>query len=126
MTIDGATWQRVLDTGAIAGLPTNSLFDQWSTPWDPSLYVGLAGRGILKISELGLGGGVILRTAAPTPKRSLGRWNGRRPGSVSLMAGWAPGRPVLTGASSSALDNQRSILVDAGEVTVLDASHLSQ
>ena len=29
------------------------------------MYVGFAGRGIVKISELGLGGGVILSTAAP-------------------------------------------------------------
>ena len=66
MTTDGVNWQRVLDTGAMRGLPTNCFFDQWSSPSDPSLYVGFAGRGIVKISEFGLGGGVILSTVAPT------------------------------------------------------------
>ena len=47
------------------GLPTNCFFDQWSTPSDPTLYVAFAGRGIVKISGLGLDGGVILLSAAP-------------------------------------------------------------
>jgi hypothetical protein len=67
MTTDGITWQRLLDTGAMRGLPTNCFFDQTSNPSDPSLYVGFAGRGIVKISDLGLGGGVILSTTTPTP-----------------------------------------------------------
>ncbi len=101
MTTDGVTWQRLLDTGAMRGLPTNCFFDQWSVPSDPSLYVGFAGRSIVKISDLGLGGGVILLTRRPPPKRYLGRWSGRQPGSVSPMAGRAPRRPVRTSASSS-------------------------
>jgi hypothetical protein len=120
MTIDGATWQRVLDTGAIRGLPTNCFFDQFSTPSDPSLYVGMAGRGILKISELGLGGGVILRTAAPGPETEPGPLE--RPttrvriadGRLGTAEAGPDGRFFIT------LDDQRSILVDAGEVTVLD------
>ena len=49
MTTDGLTWERLLDTGAMRGLPTNCFFDQFSVPSDPSLYVGFAGRSIVKI-----------------------------------------------------------------------------
>ena len=120
--MSGATWQRVLDTGAIRGLPTNCFFDQWSTPSDPSLYVGFAGRGILKISELGLGGGVILRTAAPTPETEPGPLE-RPTTRVRIADGrLGTGEAGPDGRFFVTLDDQLSILVDAGEVTVLDAA----
>ena len=37
----------------------------------PALYVGFGGRGIVKISDLGLGGGVILREAVPAAEPEL-------------------------------------------------------
>jgi len=65
MTTDGVSWQRLLDTGAMRGLPTNCYFDWSSASSDPSLYVGFAGRGLVKISDLGLGGVILMRTATP-------------------------------------------------------------
>jgi hypothetical protein len=97
--VSGATWQRVLDTGAIRGLPTNRFFDQWFTPSDPSLYVGFAGRGILRSASSALAGRD--QHGGPYPETEPGPLERPTTGSVSLMAGWAPGRPVPTGASSS-------------------------
>jgi hypothetical protein len=122
MTVDGATCQRVLDTGAMRGLPTNCFFDQWSAPSDPSLYVGFAGRGIVKISELGLGGGVILRTAIPTPESEPGPVE--RPTTRVRVADGRLGTAVAGHDERLfiTLDDGRSIVVDPGEVTVLGAS----
>jgi len=50
MTLDGATWQRLLDTGALRGRPSNCYFDWISQPSEPALYVSFAGRSIVKIS----------------------------------------------------------------------------
>jgi hypothetical protein len=52
MTIDGATWVRLLHTGALAGRPANCYYDAFSTPEDPALYVAFAGRGLVKITQL--------------------------------------------------------------------------
>jgi hypothetical protein len=49
-TFDGVKWQRLLDTGALRGRPSNCYFDWISNPSDPALYVSFAGRGIVKIS----------------------------------------------------------------------------
>ncbi len=73
MTDDaGQTWQRLLDTGALRGRPANCYYDYVSAGWsapegsnvelptDPTLYVSLAGRSIVKISGLtypGVNGG---------------------------------------------------------------------
>jgi hypothetical protein len=51
-TDDGVTWQRILDTGALRGLPVSCYYDRFSNPTDPALYVGFAGRGVVKISSL--------------------------------------------------------------------------
>ena len=51
-TDDGTTWIRLLDTGAIRGRPLSCYYDRDSNPSDPALYVGFAGRGIVKISGL--------------------------------------------------------------------------
>jgi len=53
MTRDGgASWQRLLDTGAMRGRPSNCYFDQVSDPVNPALYVSFAGRSIVKITGL--------------------------------------------------------------------------
>jgi hypothetical protein len=122
MTTDGVTWQRVLDTGAMRGLPTNCYFDWSSAPSDPSLYVGFAGRGIVKINELGLGGGVILQTAMPAPETELGPME-----RSTTRVRTADGRLGTAEAAPDrrffiTLDDGRSIVADADDVTVLDES----
>ena len=49
-TVDGVNWQRLLDTGALRGRPSNCYFDWITNPSDPALYVSFAGRSIVKIS----------------------------------------------------------------------------
>jgi hypothetical protein len=111
MTTDGVNWQRLLDTGAMRGLPTNCFFDQWSSPSDPSLYVGFAGRGVVKISDLGLGGGVILSTAALATEVELGAIE-RKTSRVRL----ADGR---LGTAEAGPDERVLVTLDDGEfVTV--------
>jgi hypothetical protein len=51
-TLDGIQWQRLLDSVALRGRPTNCYFDAISDPANPALYIGLAGRGILKITDV--------------------------------------------------------------------------
>ena len=68
------------------GRPTNCYFDWISEPSDPALYVGFAGRSIVKISDLGLGGGVILLTAAPAAETEPGPLDRPTSASVPLMA----------------------------------------
>ena len=102
------------------GLPTNCFFDQWSAPSDPSLYVGFAGRGIVKIGELGLGGGVILHAAMPAAEPAPAPLE--RP---TIRVRIADGR---LGAAEIApdrrffvtLDDGRTVVVDVDEVTVLN------
>ena len=53
MTRDGgATWVRLLDTGALRGRPSNCYFDRVTKPEEPAHYVSFAGRGIVKITGL--------------------------------------------------------------------------
>ena len=52
MTLDGVNWVRILDTGALRGRPSNCYYDWITQPSDPALYVGFAGRSIVKISGL--------------------------------------------------------------------------
>jgi hypothetical protein len=79
LAADGVTWQRVLDTGAMRGLPTNCYFDRYSAPSDPSLYVGFAGRSIVKIGDLGLVDVILhpvipaAETEPPAMERSVSR-----------------------------------------------------
>jgi len=127
MTTDGVAWQRLLDTGAMRGLPTNCFFDQWSAPSDPSLYVGFAGRGIVKISDLELGGPVILRTAItsetePTPETELGP-----PERPTTRVRIADGRVGTAEAAPDerffvTLDDGEFIVVHVDEATVVDNS----
>ena len=48
-THDGVNWERLLDTGALRGRPSNCYFDWISDPSDTVLYVSFAGRSIEKI-----------------------------------------------------------------------------
>jgi hypothetical protein len=48
----GADWERLLDTGAMRGRPSNCYFDKISDPRNPALYVSFAGRSIVRITEL--------------------------------------------------------------------------
>jgi len=48
-TEDGIHWTRLLDTAALPGLPTNCYFDSVSDPAHPTVYVGFAGRSLVKI-----------------------------------------------------------------------------
>jgi hypothetical protein len=49
-TEDGIHWTRLLDTAALPGLPTNCYFDSVSDPAHRALYVGFAGRSLVKIA----------------------------------------------------------------------------
>jgi hypothetical protein len=119
MTTDGATWERLLDTGAMRGLPTNCFFDQFSVPSDPSLYVGFAGRGIVRIR---LSDDIILLTepsdAEPEPG-PVERWTTRvrltdgREGTAEI----APDDRLFV-----TLDDGPLIAVRADDVTVLEDS----
>jgi hypothetical protein len=45
-------WNRLLDTGALPGRPTNCYYDWVSDPCQRALYVAFAGRSLVKISPL--------------------------------------------------------------------------
>jgi hypothetical protein len=51
-TNDGVNWNRLLDTGALPGRPTNCYYDWVSDPCQRALYVAFAGRSLVKISPL--------------------------------------------------------------------------
>ena len=51
-TNDGVNWNRLLDTGALPGRPTNCYYDWVSNPCRRALYVAFAGRSLVKISPL--------------------------------------------------------------------------
>jgi hypothetical protein len=51
-TNDGVNWDRLLDTGALSGRPTNCYYDWVSNPSERALYVAFAGRSVVKISPL--------------------------------------------------------------------------
>ena len=65
---------------------------------------------------------ILLAATARRRNRNLGRWSGRQPGSVSLMAGRAPRRSAPDERFFVTLDDGQTIVVDADEVTVLDDS----
>jgi hypothetical protein len=52
MTTDGVTWTRVLHTAALPGRPSSCYYDPISEPGNRALYVALAGRSLLKITDL--------------------------------------------------------------------------
>ena len=51
-TNDGVNWIRLLHSGAFPGRPSNCYYDWISVPSDPALYVGFAGRSLVKIDQL--------------------------------------------------------------------------
>jgi hypothetical protein len=123
LTRDGMTWERVLDTGAMRGLPTNCFFDRYSEPSNPSVYVGFAGRSIVKIGDLGLGG-VILRPAIATAKidapAALAERSVIRIRTADGRAGVAEALP--DDRFRVTFDDGDSRVVKASEVTILEES----
>jgi hypothetical protein len=51
-TFDGSTWSRLLHTGALCGRPANIYYDNVTGPTMPAVYVGFAGRSVVRINEL--------------------------------------------------------------------------
>jgi hypothetical protein len=51
-TLDGTTWVRLFSTSAMPSNPVSAYFDNLSDPCDRALYVGLDGRGILRIDPI--------------------------------------------------------------------------
>src|SRR5206468_7662182 len=51
-TVDGVHWNRLLDATALPGRPSSCYYDAVSDPCQRALYVGLAPRGIVKLSPL--------------------------------------------------------------------------
>ena len=52
VSLDGVHWRRLLSTRALPGRLAAAYFDPVSDPSDRALYVGLNGRGILRISPI--------------------------------------------------------------------------
>lgn len=52
VSLDGSHWDRLLSTKALPGRPAAAYFDPISDPSDRALYVGMNGRGILRISPI--------------------------------------------------------------------------
>ena len=118
MTTDGVTWERLLDTGAMRGLPTNCFFNQYSEPSNPSLYVGFAGRGIVRIQ---LSDDVILLTPTSDAETEPGPLE--RPTTRVRIADGRQGTAEIAPDDRFfvTLDDGPTIAVNADEVTVLDA-----
>jgi hypothetical protein len=51
-TADGIRWNRLLDSAAFPGRATSCYYDGVSDPCQRALYVGFAGRGIVKLAPL--------------------------------------------------------------------------
>jgi len=51
-TLNGANWFRLLSTTALPSHPVSAYFDPISDPCDRALYVGLDGRGILRVDPI--------------------------------------------------------------------------
>jgi photosystem II stability/assembly factor-like uncharacterized protein len=51
-TNDGVNWNRLMDTAALPGRPTNCYYDWVSNPCERSVYVGLSGRSLVRIGPL--------------------------------------------------------------------------
>lgn len=63
-TADGATWTRLLHTGALPGRPAHCYYDPITNPADPALYVAFAGRGVVKIDGFAVAAAPV--TVVPT------------------------------------------------------------
>jgi len=51
-TLDGVNWRRLLSTSAFPSHPVAAYFDNVSDSCDRALYVGMAGRGVLRIDPI--------------------------------------------------------------------------
>jgi hypothetical protein len=49
-TVDGVVWQTLLNATALGGCPESGFFDGVTDPLDRTLYIGLEGRSVLRIS----------------------------------------------------------------------------
>jgi len=67
-TLDGTTWRRLLSTSALPSHPVAAYFDNISDPCDRALYVGLAGRGILRIDPIPPAGNIVI-ISRPCPNQ---------------------------------------------------------
>lgn len=72
-TVNGSNWFRLLSTSAFPSHPVSAYFDPISDPCDRALYVGLDGRGILRIDPI-------------PPPPSLAIIIGNRPCSESVVS----------------------------------------
>jgi hypothetical protein len=52
VSLDGVRWDRLLSTKALPSRPAAAYFDPISDPSNRALYVGMNGRGLLKISPI--------------------------------------------------------------------------
>jgi hypothetical protein len=59
-TLDGTNWRRLLSTSALPSHPVAAYFDNISDPCDRALYVGLAGRGMLRIDPIPPPGNIVV------------------------------------------------------------------
>jgi hypothetical protein len=51
-TVNGTAWFRLLSTSALPSHPVSAYFDNISDPCDRALYVGMDGRGILRLDPI--------------------------------------------------------------------------
>jgi hypothetical protein len=51
-TLNGSAWFRLLSTSALPSHPVSAYFDNLSDPCDRALYVGMDGRGILRLDPI--------------------------------------------------------------------------
>ena len=123
MTTDGVTWQRLLDTGAMRGRPTNCYFDWISEPSDPALYVSFAGRSIVKVSGFASGDGrppaVAQGTTRATPTDQARNAADIRPSRIRTADGEA-------GSTQPMPDDRVLIILDDGRSFVVDAEALKR
>ena len=49
LVIDGVNWTRLMHSAALTGRPGSCYYDWITDPYDPALYVSLAGRGLSKL-----------------------------------------------------------------------------
>ena len=51
-TVNGSAWFRLLSTSALPSHPVSAYFDNLSDPCDRALYVGMDGRGIVRLDPI--------------------------------------------------------------------------
>jgi len=94
-TIDGTNWSRLLHSGAFPCSPINCFYDSITSPSDPALYVGTAGRGVVKIDGFAIPAtqASVLPTALVYPTQQVSTTSLQQ--TVTVFAGSA----TITGIS---------------------------